>query len=319
MKTGHNVNASKKKLSDGKLLKFISCDIKQHKITSVNVKTVLAIDNILTFTPSLQILTNLNTLDLSYNKITQITNDFGSLTSLTYLNLSNNKITSFTNLSQLVTLKSLILSFNQIDAIPLEQISKLTSLSELDLSWNKLEEFDYDCLAPLRSIEKLNVCGNRITTILHMNPIYLKDFWTPFSQVIPSCILPHLYLGSVQASVKSSLREFEIEGVLSIGTKPLYVSKKVEYYFIDCGDMPSDTISPYFLPAFDFIDKFVSTERNVLVHCVQGVSRSASLVVAYLMKKNSLPLEDALQRVKEKRTCASPNSGFLEQLSQYKP
>lgn len=52
---------------------------------------------------------------------------------------------------------------------------------------------------------------------------------------------------------------------------------------------------------------------KVLVHCVMGRSRSATLVLAYLMMKQSLTVVDAIEHVKQHR-CILPNHGFLKQL-----
>lgn len=52
----------------------------------------------------------------------------------------------------------------------------------------------------------------------------------------------------------------------------------------------------------------------MLVHCAAGVSRSASFVIAYLMKKRDMLYPDALRYVKERRKVISPNSGFKKQL-----
>lgn len=54
---------------------------------------------------------------------------------------------------------------------------------------------------------------------------------------------------------------------------------------------------------------------KIFVHCAVGVSRSASLVLAYLMIYHHLPLMDAIKRVKENRWIF-PNRGFLKQLRQ---
>lgn len=48
-----------------------------------------------------------------------------------------------------------------------------------------------------------------------------------------------------------------------------------------------------------------------------GVSRSASTVIAYAMKEYGWSLEKALNLVKQKRTIACPNSGFMRQLAEY--
>lgn len=48
-----------------------------------------------------------------------------------------------------------------------------------------------------------------------------------------------------------------------------------------------------------------------------GISRSASVVIAYAMKAYNVPLEDALEMVKKKRSCIKPNQAFCSQLKTY--
>jgi protein-tyrosine phosphatase len=48
-----------------------------------------------------------------------------------------------------------------------------------------------------------------------------------------------------------------------------------------------------------------------------GVSRSASIVIAYLMKNRNLTFDSAYKFVKEKRTKIQPNPGFIAQLRAY--
>jgi atypical dual specificity phosphatase len=57
-----------------------------------------------------------------------------------------------------------------------------------------------------------------------------------------------------------------------------------------------------------------STPGAVLVHCVAGVSRSASVVAAYLVAHHGLSLADAMARVKRARPVAHPNAGFWRAL-----
>lgn len=52
---------------------------------------------------------------------------------------------------------------------------------------------------------------------------------------------------------------------------------------------------------------------KVLVHCAMGLSRSSSLVLAYLMIHENVTLADAIKAVSAHRN-VSPNEGFLEQL-----
>ena len=61
---------------------------------------------------------------------------------------------------------------------------------------------------------------------------------------------------------------------------------------------------------FDFIDEARSSGGRVLVHCSQGVSRSATIVIAYCMWKLALPYDDIFDHVKKIRHVISPNVGF---------
>lgn len=65
---------------------------------------------------------------------------------------------------------------------------------------------------------------------------------------------------------------------------------------------------------------FPSNRKNnskCLVHCKMGVSRSASTVIAYAMKEYGWSLEKAYNVVKQKRSIAQPNAGFMKQLAEY--
>ena len=56
------------------------------------------------------------------------------------------------------------------------------------------------------------------------------------------------------------------------------------------------------------------TTGTVLVHCAAGISRSASVVVAFLMWRQGLSYEAALARVRDKRPFVLPNRGFRLQV-----
>eukprot|EP01041_Mallomonas_annulata_P000726 gene726-1398_t len=76
-----------------------------------------------------------------------------------------------------------------------------------------------------------------------------------------------------------------------------------------------ENITQTFEPSIEFIQ---SAKGNVLVHCFAGVSRSASIVLAFLMKINNMSLEDARKFLKSKRRCICPNDGFIKQLASFK-
>lgn len=56
----------------------------------------------------------------------------------------------------------------------------------------------------------------------------------------------------------------------------------IEYLELKIDDSPDENISIYFDKVFAFFTK--NSETNVLIHCVSGISRSATFVIAYLMK-----------------------------------
>lgn len=62
---------------------------------------------------------------------------------------------------------------------------------------------------------------------------------------------------------------------------------------INIDDQPTENIKKYFIEMIDFIDDNLKKNINVLVHCFAGVSRSASAVIAYLMKVNQMDFKSA--------------------------
>jgi dual specificity phosphatase 12 len=74
-----------------------------------------------------------------------------------------------------------------------------------------------------------------------------------------------------------------------------------------------EDISQHFLQVIQFID----AERKkgpVLVHCAGGISRSATLVAAYLMWEHGWTRKETIQHITAKRNIVDPNEGFMDQL-----
>lgn len=67
-----------------------------------------------------------------------------------------------------------------------------------------------------------------------------------------------------------------------------------------------------------WIAKALAEGGQVLVHCYAGVSRSASIVIAYVMKELNLDFDTAYQLVHRARPVVSPNEGFEKQLRFYR-
>ncbi|CAL0332852.1 unnamed protein product [Lupinus luteus] len=78
-------------------------------------------------------------------------------------------------------------------------------------------------------------------------------------------------------------------------------------------DTENEDLLDYLEVCIDFIDQS-RKEGSVLVHCFAGVSRSAAVITAYLMRTEHLSLEDALESLRQSCEFVCPNDGFLEQL-----
>jgi dual specificity MAP kinase phosphatase len=85
---------------------------------------------------------------------------------------------------------------------------------------------------------------------------------------------------------------------------------KIEYLKIPVNDSLDQDIKKYFDETNKFIDKVKQQNGKVLVHCQAGISRSPTIVIAYLMKKEKREFQTVFQDVKAKRTNIFPNLKF---------
>ncbi len=72
--------------------------------------------------------------------------------------------------------------------------------------------------------------------------------------------------------------------------------KNVIHLKISIDDSPFENISQFFGSCFEFISKNIKY-GNVFVHCVAGVSRSATIVIAYLMRIKKYNLEKVINKI----------------------
>ncbi|XP_028999575.1 dual specificity protein phosphatase 22-A isoform X2 [Betta splendens] len=85
-----------------------------------------------------------------------------------------------------------------------------------------------------------------------------------------------------------------------------------------CTTMPDLSLRlQHFKECITFIHDCRLNGGSCLVHCLAGVSRSTTMVVAYLMTVTHYSWEDCLSAVKAVRSFVGPNYGFLEQLQEY--
>ena len=132
-------------------------------------------------------------------------------------------------------------------------------------------------------------------------------------------IIPHLYIGSIAcASNLEELKSKNITHILccGIGLK-FFFPDKFKYHRIDLIDKESENIRKYFDESNNYINDAIINGGNILVHCQAGISRSTSIIIAYLMKYKKMNFNKAFELIKEKRGKIQPNSGFILQLKAY--
>jgi len=128
----------------------------------------------------------------------------------------------------------------------------------------------------------------------------------------------HIYFGSEEAGKSwAFLRERNITSVCGIGwnLQEYHKDKGVKYHLTNkILDAPEQDIMPSIKPSLEFIDTALNNGENILIHCHKGISRSATLVTAYIMRNKKKTLDEALSLVRSKRKIAIPSLGFEVQL-----
>eukprot|EP00026_Physarum_polycephalum_P015003 Phypoly_transcript_15580.p1 GENE.Phypoly_transcript_15580~~Phypoly_transcript_15580.p1 ORF type:complete len:296 (+),score=63.26 Phypoly_transcript_15580:30-890(+) len=147
-----------------------------------------------------------------------------------------------------------------------------------------------------------------------------KGFSTPPPSVTQ--ILPHLYLGSaVNAADSALVSSLGLGAVLNVAEE---LEKMVEHEGVESVRMIVHDFMPdgmnqhsVFEEAFALIDKAKETNKPILVHCMRGRSRSATIVIAYLMTRERWTLKTSHAHVKKLRPYIGPHRRLKKQLMLY--
>ena len=131
-------------------------------------------------------------------------------------------------------------------------------------------------------------------------------------------ITDNLYLSSFVGATEHNVIKFNITCVITVCKEvPKLDLKHVELLRLDVLDKPTESLSRYFDLVADKINDVTNKKGACLIHCVAGISRSATMVLVYLMKYQSLTLKEAHALVKSRRPFIRPNLGFWRQLVEY--
>lgn len=157
----------------------------------------------------------------------------------------------------------------------------------------------------------------------NLPPEVVQAMCTPMHLILPpnNSGAGALYLGSLSAvQDKSLLHEHRITHLVQVMDAPwLPVSERDGFncHRIEILDQPNTELLPHLEAACAYMDRALKSGRNVLVHCQQGVSRSPSIVIAYLIRNYGMSFDNALSLLKRQRACVKPNSGFISALREW--
>lgn len=133
-------------------------------------------------------------------------------------------------------------------------------------------------------------------------------------------IIKNLWVGGIcSPSNCKNMKSHNIKMIVSthVGASPLF-PYQFEYRLIELLDIPSENIINSFekiLP--DIYDVIVNQQKGVLIHCIAGASRSATITAAYLIKYHNMTADNAIIHMKKLRDEINPNKGYIKQLKLY--
>ena len=272
--------------------------------------------------PDLDRFACLVTLRMSRNKLTELPPSIGDLPSLAFLDVAHNLLTTIPQEIMFCdNLEQIIADYNCFDAIP-ECIFDMPNIQSVLLAENKR----IDGWPPLDVMEGgLSMRESLKITIDNKPSIYtafmafekrLPKLAVSWNRIYPDYISPNLYCGSLRSAQTLSVYEqLNIGYVLTMGRglEPV-IPEGMQHKTIIVDDIPNAKIDTSFDDAIAFIDESLTSGKGCLVHCFAGLSRSATAVIAYLMAKQGMRLDEAYMLTKKGRPNIYPNDGFFDQL-----
>ena len=156
-----------------------------------------------------------------------------------------------------------------------------------------------------------NPNNNYPPTTIKIEESVNQRYIRPLSQVTDNIYLGNIY----DAQNIANLTKLGIQKVLSLisDTQLLNYPKNIEHKLIKINDLPRENIIKYFGECL----LFINDDKKVLVHCFAGSSRSATIIIAYLMWKNQLDFIESSNILQKIRPIIYPNYGFVRQLKMF--
>lgn len=135
-------------------------------------------------------------------------------------------------------------------------------------------------------------------------------------------VCEQVYIGSMEAAQDfgaiGSIGISHVVRILSLNCHTGRQHPNVRYLILRLDDSGDEQLQPLFRIFFRFMKRALcKSESRVLVHCMMGISRSVSMMCAFLIKTRSFSAHHALEHIRRTRLEAQPNDGFIQQLEEY--
>ncbi|KAK4309430.1 hypothetical protein Pmani_018927 [Petrolisthes manimaculis] len=132
-------------------------------------------------------------------------------------------------------------------------------------------------------------------------------------------VLPGLMLGSQDVAHDFKiLTDNKVTHIINVAAGVInFFEDDFIYKTFEAYDKPTHRLINIFDECCEIIHTTISSGGCVLVHCIAGISRSTTIIAAYLIKHHNMNPNEAVTFIKEKRPFVNPNSGFIHQLHEY--
>lgn len=280
-------------------------------------------------------------LDLCNNRIVELPHDIGFLLNLQKLSLANNNLTGLPDsIGDLAELQYLDVSHNHLSDLP-QSLMFADKLDTIAMDYNNCTEIP-GVILDMPQLRVIYLAENRkinhwppIQQLQQIGPIkfgldnepllwqeyhsikaQLPRVTVMWNKIYPDEIIPNLFCGSLRSAQSLSVYDrLNIVYLLTVGRglEPTVIPGMVHKTVI-VDDIEGATIDHSFDEAVQFIEDAQSKGVGCLVHCFAGMSRSATTVIAYLMKRKGMRLDEAYCTTRKGRPAIYPNAGFFKQL-----
>jgi protein-tyrosine phosphatase len=116
------------------------------------------------------------------------------------------------------------------------------------------------------------------------------------------------------------LKKYDITHVVNCAAdycENWFEGQGINYLAFFLKDSQNESIECLFYRVIEFVQTALKNKKKTLIHCIQGISRSVTMVIAYVMFVYEYDYKKAEAFVKQRRGVASPNNGFMVELIQF--